>query len=245
VTALVSAQRKAAWSDVARRIAHEIKNPLTPIQLSAERLKRRYLKEISSDPETFNACIETIVRQVGQIGNLISEFSSFARMPNPIMKEEDLAEICRQAVFLQTQARPSISFQLQVPQDSVMVRCDAQQISQLLTNLLQNSINSLEAFYSLETAVADQLSTAKIALSLEVEIENILLIVEDNGPGFPVEGREQLTEPYFTTHTKGTGLGLAIVAKIVEDHRGKLELGDSSLGGAKVTIELPIAPEND
>ncbi|MBX9805253.1 MAG: PAS domain-containing sensor histidine kinase [Alphaproteobacteria bacterium] len=245
VTALVSAQRKAAWSDVARRIAHEIKNPLTPIQLSAERLKRRYLKEISSDPETFNACIETIVRQVGQIGNLISEFSSFARMPNPIMKEEDLAEICRQAVFLQTQARPSISFQLQVPQDSVMVRCDAQQISQLLTNLLQNSINALEAFYSLETAVADQLSTAKIALSLEVEIENILLIVEDNGPGFPVEGREQLTEPYFTTHTKGTGLGLAIVAKIVEDHRGKLELGDSSLGGAKVTIELPIAPEND
>lgn len=245
VTALVSAQRKAAWSDVARRIAHEIKNPLTPIQLSAERLKRRYLKEIASDPQTFQACIETIVRQVGQIGNLITEFSSFARMPNPIMKEEDLAEICRQAVFLQKQARPSIAFQLQIPNSSVMVRCDAQQISQLLTNLLQNAINALEAFYSFETSVADQPTSAQISLRLDVGNENIMLVVEDNGPGFPVEGREHLTEPYFTTHTKGTGLGLAIVAKIVEDHRGKLELGDSSLGGAKVTIELPISPEND
>ena len=245
VTALVGAQRKAAWSDVARRIAHEIKNPLTPIQLSAERLKRRYLKEISSDPQTFQACIETIVRQVGQIGNLITEFSSFARMPNPIMKEEDISEICRQAIFLQKQARPSLLFQLQVPDNSVIVRCDAQQISQLLTNLLQNAINALEMFYSLETLSADQPSSATIALILEVKDEKVLLVVEDNGPGFPKEGRAHLTEPYFTTHTKGTGLGLAIVAKIVEDHRGKLELGDSSLGGAKVTIELPISPEND
>jgi two-component system nitrogen regulation sensor histidine kinase NtrY len=245
VTTLVSAQRKAAWSDVARRIAHEIKNPLTPIQLSAERLKRRYLKEITSDPQTFQACIETIIRQVGQIGNLITEFSSFARMPNPVMKEEDLGEICRQAVFLQKQARPSLVFQLQISDDSVMVRCDAQQISQLLTNLLQNAINALEAYYSLETSVADQLSSAQISLTLEERNENILLIIEDNGPGFPKEGREHLTEPYFTTHTKGTGLGLAIVAKIVEDHRGKLVLGDSSLGGAKVTIELPISAEID
>jgi two-component system nitrogen regulation sensor histidine kinase NtrY len=245
VTALVNAQRKAAWSDVARRIAHEIKNPLTPIQLSAERLKRRYLKEITSDPETFQTCIETIVRQVGQIGNLITEFSSFARMPNPVMKEEDLAGICREAVFLQKQARPSLLFQLQVPDNSVMVRCDAQQISQLLTNLLQNAINALEVYYSLETSVADQLSSAQISLSLEVGDEYVVLVVEDNGPGFPKEGREHLTEPYFTTHTKGTGLGLAIVAKIVEDHRGRLELGDSSLGGAKVTIELPTSPEND
>lgn len=243
VTALVSAQRKAAWSDVARRIAHEIKNPLTPIQLSAERLKRRYLKEITSDPQTFQACIETIVRQVGQIGNLIVEFSSFARMPDPVMKEEDMVEICRQAVFLQKQARPLIAFQLQIPPHSVMVRCDAQQISQLLTNLLQNAINALKASDSLETSVADQFSSAKISLTLKAGDENILLIVEDNGPGFPTEGRERLTEPYFTTHAKGTGLGLAIVAKIVEDHRGKLELGDSSLGGAKVTVQLPILPE--
>jgi two-component system nitrogen regulation sensor histidine kinase NtrY len=245
VTDLVNAQRKAAWSDVARRIAHEIKNPLTPIQLSAERLKRRYLKEITSDPQTFQACIETIVRQVGQIGNLITEFSSFARMPNPIMKEEDIVEICRQAVFLQKQARPSIAFQLQIPDHSVMVRCDAQQIGRLLTNLLQNAINALEAYYSLETFVAHQSSCARISLALEVRDEHILFIIEDNGPGFPKEGRERLTEPYFTTHTKGTGLGLAIVAKIVEDHCGMLELGDSSLGGAKVTIELPILPENN
>lgn len=245
VTALVSAQRKAAWSDVARRIAHEIKNPLTPIQLSAERLKRRYLKEISSDPQTFQACIETIVRQVGQIGKLITEFSSFARMPNPVMKEEDLSEICRQAVFLQQAARPSLVFRLQIPNYSVMVRCDAQQISQLLTNLLQNAIDALEAYYSIETSVADQLSSAQISLTLKDGDEDILLIVEDNGPGFPKEGREHLTEPYFTTHTKGSGLGLAIVAKIVEDHRGTLELGDSSMGGAKITIELPKFPKND
>jgi len=245
ITALVSAQRKAAWSDVARRIAHEIKNPLTPIQLSAERLKRRYLKEIVSDPKTFQACIETIVRQVNQIGNLITEFSSFARMPNPIIKEENLSEICNQAVFLQKQARPSILFQLQVPDYSVMIRCDAQQISQLLTNLLQNAVNALELYYSLETSTVDRPSSAKIAIILEVKDRSVLLAVEDNGPGFPKEGRERLTEPYFTTHTKGTGLGLAIVAKIVEDHRGKLELGDSLLGGAKVTVELPTPPEND
>ncbi|MCE3230313.1 MAG: sensor histidine kinase [Alphaproteobacteria bacterium] len=243
VTALVSAQRKAAWSDVARRIAHEIKNPLTPIQLSAERLKRRYLKEITSDPQTFQICIETIVRQVGQIGNLITEFSSFARMPSPVMKEEDIVELCRQAVFLQKQARPSFAFQLQIPAGSVMVRCDAQQVGQLLTNLLQNAINALEACGSSEISTADQPSSALISLTLEVGDDRILLIVEDNGPGFPEEGRERLTEPYFTTHAKGTGLGLAIVAKIVEDHQGKLELGDSFLGGAKVTIELPISPE--
>lgn len=203
------------------------------------------MKEITSDPQTFQVCIETIVRQVGQIGNLITEFSSFARMPDPIMKEEDLGEICRQAVFLQKQARPGIAFQLQVPENSVMVRCDSQQISQLLTNLLQNAINALEVYYSLETSAADQTSPAQISLTLHVEDKDILIVVEDNGPGLPKEGRERLTEPYFTTHAKGTGLGLAIVAKIVEDHRGRLELGDSSLGGAKITIDLPISPENN
>jgi two-component system nitrogen regulation sensor histidine kinase NtrY len=126
-----------------------------------------------------------------------------------------------------------------------MVRCDSQQISQLLTNLLQNAINALEVYYSLETSAADQPSPAQISLTLGVGDEDVLIVVEDNGPGFPKEGRERLTEPYFTTHTKGTGLGLAIVAKIVEDHRGRLELGDSSLGGAKITIELPISPENN
>lgn len=236
---LMSAQRKAAWSDVARRIAHEIKNPLTPIQLSAERLKRRYLKEITSDPQTFQACVETIVRQVEQIGNLISEFSSFARMPSPVMKKEDIVELCRQAVFLQKQAHPTFEFQLKVPPYSVMVRCDTQQVGQLLTNLLQNAINALEP------SGVPHPSSAIIALTLGVESEIISLVVEDNGPGFPKEGRERLTEPYFTTRAKGTGLGLAIVAKIVEDHHGKLELGDSTLGGAKVTIELPVPPKND
>lgn len=245
ITALMSAQRKAAWSDVARYIAHEIKNPLTPIQLAAERLKRRYLKEIHSDPVTFQTCIETIVRQVGHIGRLIAEFSSFARMPDPIMKEEDLSEICRQAVFLQKQAWPDITFHLHVPDHTVMVRCDAQQLSQLLTNLLQNAINALEDVPSLPSSGAGQFSSAQVILILRVKEKEVILVVEDNGPGFPKEGRERLTEPYFTTRAKGTGLGLAIVAKIIEDHRGRLELGDSSLGGAKVTIEMPLSAEND
>lgn len=244
VTALVNAQRKAAWSDVARRIAHEIKNPLTPIQLSAERLKRRYLKEIHSDPQTFEVCIETIVRQVGQIGNLITEFSSFARMPQPTMKEENIAEICKQAIFLQKQAHTSVLFQLQIPEHSVKVRCDAQQISQLLTNLLQNALNALESHQSKSVLTGEQTLKAQISLTLIMREIDILIVVEDNGSGFPLEGRERLTEPYFTTHAKGSGLGLAIVAKIVEDHRGRLELGDSSLGGAKVTVELPISYEN-
>lgn len=244
VTALASAQRKAAWSDVARRIAHEIKNPLTPIQLSAERLRRRYLKEITSDPTTFQACIDTIIRQVGQIGNLIAEFSSFARMPNPVMKEEDLAELCRQGVFLQKEAHPSIVFQLKASEQPIMVQCDAQQVNQMLTNLLQNAINALEAYDLYDKESLDHRPPALISLTLEVGDGSVCLIVEDNGPGFPQEGRERLTEPYFTTHAKGTGLGLAIVAKIVEDHRGKLELGDSFLGGAKVLVELPVSFEN-
>ena len=241
VTALASAQRKAAWSDVARHIAHEIKNPLTPIQLAAERLKRKYLKEIKTDPATFEVCIETIVRQVGQIGNLITEFSSFARMPDPVMQEEDIGEICRQAIFLQKQAWPAIAFQLQMPQHSVMVRCDAHQIGQLLTNLLQNAINALEAFSPLPGSRTGQPFIAQVSLTIEEMDKGIRFIIEDNGPGFPKEGRERLTEPYFTTRVKGTGLGLAIVAKIVEDHQGKIELGDSVKGGAKITIELPFS----
>ena len=241
ITALLSAQRKAAWSDVARKIAHEIKNPLTPIQLSAERLKRRYLEEIKTDPETFQTCIDTIVRQVQQIGKLVAEFSSFARMPVPSMKEENIVELASQAVFLQKQAYKNIKFTLSIPESPILWECDAQQISQVLTNLLQNAIDSLEAFYKLEKSPSPNGIGAHVRLKVWLTEGGISVSIEDNGPGFPKSGREHLTEPYFTTREKGTGLGLAIVAKIVEDHQGKLFLEDSEeLGGALVRLVFAL-----
>lgn len=235
VTPLLVAQRKAAWSDVARKIAHEIKNPLTPIQLSAERLSRKYLKEIQTDPQTFQSCIDTIIRQVSQIGKLVNEFSSFARMPEPDIKSEDIVTLARQAVFLQRQAYPKIEFGFNSKDESIMINCDADQIGQVLTNVLQNSINAVTLD---EVSGAKKPNNPKITLTIEKNNSKCRLEIEDNGPGFPVSERERLTEPYYTTHSKGTGLGLAIVAKIMEDHRGKLELTDSALGGAKVVMEF-------
>ncbi len=237
VTPLLQAQRKAAWSDIARRIAHEIKNPLTPIQLSAERLKRKYLKEIQTDPVTFQGCIDTIIRQVTHIGQLVSEFSSFARMPEPQLQFQDLAHLCHQAIFLQRQAHPEVQFIYQGPETCPLV-CDGGQIDQVLTNLLLNAIHALDSKASSQDQPVIQISLQQMQGSL------MRLNIEDNGPGFPKENRERLIEPYFTTHAKGTGLGLAIVAKIVSDHHAKLELGDSSLGGARVTIEFSITADN-
>lgn len=253
VTPLLMAQKKAAWSDVARKIAHEIKNPLTPIQLSAERLKRKYLKEIHSDPQTFQQCIDTIIRQVAQIGNLVAEFSGFARMPEPVLHSENIIELVKQSLFLQQQAHPTIQFNLQAAdgneEKGLLVNCDANQMGQVLTNLLQNSINALtlESFTNRkkmqknENLMNSPFSSPQINVTIKRIEAKCQIVIEDNGPGFPLEGRERLTEPYYTTHDRGTGLGLAIVAKIVDDHRGKLELGESSLGGAKVVIELPIS----
>ncbi|MBX3456871.1 MAG: PAS domain-containing sensor histidine kinase [Candidatus Paracaedibacteraceae bacterium] len=237
VTPLMSAQRKAAWSDVARKIAHEIKNPLTPIQLSAERLKRKYLKEIQTDPEVFQTCVDTIVRQVGQIGRLVNEFSSFARMPEPILVKDNLVNIAKNALDLQIQAHTHIEFDLSVDSNNIWVNCDAAQITQVLTNLLQNAINAVSLDEIAGKAKPDR---PIIKISLRLADNKCVVSVEDNGPGLPVNGRERLTEPYYTTHSKGTGLGLAIVAKIIEDHRGRLELGDSPLGGARVLFEIPI-----
>ncbi|MCX7338768.1 MAG: ATP-binding protein [Alphaproteobacteria bacterium] len=235
---LIISQRKAAWSDVARKIAHEIKNPLTPIQLSAERLKRRYLREIKSDPRTFQSCIDTIIRQVENIGNLVNEFSSFARMPEPKIEKVDLTELIRHTLILQQQAHSSIRITYRKPEAPVTWFCDKQQISQALTNLLQNAINAVS-----ESHPAAQLikKLATIILSLEIKDEKVVITVEDNGPGFPQEGRERLTEPYYTTREKGTGLGLAIVSKIVSDHNGHMHLGDSILGGACVQLTFPFS----
>jgi two-component system, NtrC family, nitrogen regulation sensor histidine kinase NtrY len=229
ITELEAAQRKAAWADVARRIAHEIKNPLTPIQLSAERLKRKYLSEITSDPETFRICTETIVRQVGDIGRMVDEFSSFARMPAPVMRPEELSEIVRHTVFLQRNARPEIGFITELPDHPVVLAVDARQVAQALTNLLQNAVDSIQARDVPPDGVLPQ---GKVIVRLADASRGPEIAVEDNGRGFPVENRERLTEPYVTTRVKGTGLGLAIVKKIMEDHGGRVVLQDSPSGGA-------------
>jgi two-component system nitrogen regulation sensor histidine kinase NtrY len=233
VSELISAQRKAAWADVARRIAHEIKNPLTPIQLSAERLKRKYLKEIESDPETFSTLSDTIVRHVGDIGRMVDEFSSFARMPAPIMKVEDLREICRQALFLQRNAHSEIRFESELPPEPVFFACDARQLHQALVNLLKNAAESIEA------RSGEALPPGEIRLAIDERGGGAAVVVEDNGRGLPRELKDRLTEPYVTTRVKGTGLGLAIVKKIMEDHGGDLVLEDRTEGGARAELVFP------
>jgi len=235
ISELLQAQRKAAWADVARRIAHEIKNPLTPIQLSAERLKRRYLKEISSDTETFKVCVDTIVRQVDDIRQMVDEFSAFARMPQPVMKPENLIDVCRRAVVLQQTARSDIRIVADLPSFPVVVPMDSRQIGQALTNLLQNAIDAIEG------RPADQPQPpGEVVLGLSVGSDGISITVEDNGKGLPTEDRDRLTEPYVTTRAKGTGLGLAIVKKIMEDHAGFLTLEDREPQGARVRLTFPV-----
>jgi two-component system nitrogen regulation sensor histidine kinase NtrY len=233
VTDLMSAQRMAAWGDVARRIAHEIKNPLTPIQLSAERLKRRYLKQIKEDPETFSICTDTIIRQVGDIGRMVDEFSSFARMPRPTVKPEDAKELCQQSLFLQRQGNPDIRYVSTLPDHSVPLICDRRQVSQVLTNILKNSAEAIEGR---EARPGQTLPPGEITLSLRDDDATVRIIVDDNGKGLPKEDRERLTEPYMTTRSKGTGLGLAIVKKIMEDHGGYLALDDREGGGACISL---------
>ena len=204
VTDLMSAQRMAAWGDVARRIAHEIKNPLTPIQLSAERLKRRYLKQIKDDPETFSICTDTIIRQVGDIGRMVDEFSSFARMPRPTVKPEDAKELCQQALFLQRNGNPDVRYISTLPDRPVPLICDRRQVSQVLTNILKNSAEAIEGR---EAEPGQTLPPGEITLTLRDDDATVRIIVDDNGKGLPKEGRERLTEPYMTTRSKGTGLG--------------------------------------
>lgn len=230
ITDLISAQRKAAWADVARRIAHEIKNPLTPIQLSAERIKKKYLSQIHMDPETFQECTDTIIRQVSDIGRMVDEFSHFARMPAPVFREENLNMLCQQSVFLHRTAHSNIEFKIVLPEEDIYKICDGQLIRQALNNLIQNSIDSIHS------APQTPLEKKFILITLLLNQDKIILNVEDNGKGLPKENRASLTEPYVTTRTKGTGLGLAIVKKIMEDHQGILVLEDRTGGGANVQL---------
>ncbi len=233
ITELQSAQRKAAWADVARRIAHEIKNPLTPIQLSAERLKKRFAREITSDPETFAQCADTIVRHVGDIGRMVDEFSAFARMPMPVIRREDVGSIARDALVLQQAARPHITWTTDIPPSGPLAPCDRRLLGQALTNLLQNAAD----------AVAMREGAGCICLAVSVANNAVLIAVSDDGIGLPEQDRERLTEPYVTHKPKGTGLGLAIVKKIMEDHGGTVELADRRDGyGAVSSLTLPLAP---
>jgi len=242
VTDLLSAQRKAAWSDVARRIAHEIKNPLTPIQLSAERLKRKYLSEIKSDPETFSNCTDTIIRQVEDLHRMVDEFSSFARMPQLSLSDENLSEICRLALSLEHNRHPEIEYVSDLPDKDARLYCDHRQVSRALTNLLKNAAESL---IGLAGELDDPKFKGRIDLSISIdkgveEGEDIITVaIQDNGRGLPETDRESLTEPYVTTRTKGTGLGLAIVKKIMEDHNGRLILANGKSEGAVVSLVFP------
>ena len=234
ITQLVSAQRSAAWGDVARRIAHEIKNPLTPIQLSAERIRRRYGRVIPEDDrEVFDKCTSAIVRHVGDIGRMVNEFSAFARMPEPVIRPADLAEVAREAVLSASLAHPDVAFETDLPEGPVTVPCDARLIGQALGNLLKNAAEALT-----EHAVPGPRVVTRVAL----EGADAVVSIRDNGPGLP-EDAHRLTEPYMTTRAKGTGLGLAIVRKASEDHGGQFELSNAEGGGALARVVLPTEPD--
>jgi two-component system nitrogen regulation sensor histidine kinase NtrY len=232
ITGQLLDQRRAAWADVARRIAHEIKNPLTPIQLAAERLQRRYAKQIPNDDGTFTRLTETIVRQVGDLRRMVDEFSSFARMPKPVFREESLIDIARQTLFLHEVAHPLISFELVYDDPAPALVCDRRQIGQALTNIVKNAVEAIDA--------RGEGSSGTIVMTLVEQANMVTLCVADDGVGLPV-ARDRLVEPYVTTRARGTGLGLAIVKKIVEEHCGTITFADREGGGTMVTMTFDTA----
>jgi two-component system nitrogen regulation sensor histidine kinase NtrY len=239
-------QRQAAWSDVARRIAHEIKNPLTPIQLATERLKRRYRKQIGADPELFDELTNTIIRQVGDLRKMVDEFSSFARLPKPVFRAEDPIDLARQALFLQEVARPDLDFGFSADEPAQgRILCDRHQFGQAMTNVLKNAVEAVEA----RVRIADVDYRGRIAVSMTGDIAEaeggdggaVTVTVTDNGIGLP-QDRERIAEPYVTTREKGTGLGLAIVKKIVEEHGGELVFASVEDGGTQVSLRFARDP---
>lgn len=230
-------QRQAAWSDVARRIAHEIKNPLTPIQLATERLKRRYRKLVTADVELFDELTSTIIRQVGDLRKMVDEFSSFARLPKPVFRSEDPVDLARQALFLQEIARPEINFSFTAKGDIGPIACDRHQFGQAMTNVLKNATEAVEARQ--KTADADY--RGRISIGLTLVEDDLVATVTDNGIGLP-QDRERIIEPYVTTREKGTGLGLAIVKKIVEEHGGDMTFGPAEGQGTVVTMRFARDP---
>lgn len=240
ITDLMAAERRSAWADVARRIAHEIKNPLTPIQLSAERLKRRFGQRVGDEErKVFDQCTETIIRQVDDIRRMVDEFSGFARMPKPVMENRDLNAVVREAVFLQEVSQPNIRFKLELPETPVFARIDHRLVTQALTNIVKNATESIEAVGRLDV------EPGIITVSAREAPGAAIIDVEDNGKGLPSEDRERLLEPYITTREKGTGLGLAIVRKIMEEHGGSIALLDAreivnGRRGAMMRLTFPV-----
>jgi two-component system nitrogen regulation sensor histidine kinase NtrY len=232
ITDQLSDQRRAAWSDIARRIAHEIKNPLTPIQLAAERLQRRYGEEVTSDPETFGRLTDTIIRQVADLRRMVDEFSNFARMPKPVFREENVHDIARAALFLHEVAHPGISFSLDPPSGEILLVCDRRQLSQALTNVVKNAVEAIELRRNRGEQNPDG---DRVDLAIRREADQLVFDLTDTGVGLP-QDRERLTEPYMTTRVRGTGLGLAIVKKIVEEHLGEIAFLDRAGGGTRVRI---------
>jgi two-component system nitrogen regulation sensor histidine kinase NtrY len=236
ITDQLADQRQAAWSDIARRIAHEIRNPLTPIQLAAERLQRRYGKEIGSDPETFGRLTETIIRQVGDLRRMVDEFSNFARMPKPVFREENIHDIARTSLFLHEVAHPAVTFTLEPPAGDIRMVCDRRQLAQALTNIVKNAVEAIE---SRRNRGEHSLQGDRVALAIGQSDAQLIIDVTDTGVGLP-EDRERITEPYMTTRVRGTGLGLAIVKKIVEEHGGEIAFLDRPGGGTHVRIAFDL-----
>ena len=222
ITDLISAQRTSAWGDVARRIAHEIKNPLTPIQLSAERIRRKFGKVITEDKAIFEQCTDTIVRQVDDIRRMVDEFSRFARMPKPVMEGEDVADTVRQVVFLMRVGHSEIDIETVIKDEPMRAQFDRRLISQALTNIIKNATEAIEA------VPPETLGKGRIEVIAASEGDDIVIDVIDNGKGLPKVSRSRLLEPYVTTREKGTGLGLAIVGRVLEDHGGRIELHDAA-----------------
>ncbi len=247
VTDLVAAQRSAAWGDVARRIAHEIKNPLTPIQLSAERIRRKFTPKLDAEADDLNRMTQVIVRQTNDLRRIVDEFSKFARMPEAVKQREDIVAILNQAVTLQQAGQPDVTFHIDIPDRVIPLSLDATMISQALTNLIKNAGEAIET--RIEKGVSLHLKPA-IAISLADQGTQISVTISDNGIGLP-QDRAKLFEPYVTTRDKGTGLGLPIVKKIIEEHGGVLRLddaeplGDTQRVGAAATIELPKLQAED
>jgi two-component system nitrogen regulation sensor histidine kinase NtrY len=238
ITELQAAQRSAAWAGVARRIAHEIKNPLTPIHLAAERIKRKYSKDIGTDQENFHKYTDTIIRHVGDIGKIVEEFVSFARIPSPVFAPANLKDIIRESLFSSEYVNPSITFTTHLPEEDVIINVDRGQLGQVLTNLVKNASEALT-----ENQPAGK--EKRIDISLSASPELCTISITDNGPGYPTNMLAHLTEPYVTTREKGTGLGLAIVKKIVGDHEGTLKLNnvmdkDGAIIGARAEVILPL-----
>src|SRR5437764_4726305 len=241
ITDLVTAQRTSAWADIARRIAHEIKNPLTPIQLSAERLKRKYGKVITEDKAVFEQCTDTIVRQVDDIKRMVDEFSRFARMPKPVMTEEDVADTVRQVVFMMRVGHPDVEIEVEAAEDPMRAHFDRRLISQALTNIVKNASEAIAAVPEAERR------RGRIRVRTAREGGDIVIDVIDNGLGLPKENRNRLLEPYVTTREKGTGLGLAIVGCILEEHGGRMDLSDApevASGGRGAWVSLRFAAES-